>query len=431
MSHSSMKNKQLTIISMTCFVLLSSVAQDAFSANKMTTEELENSLSVTTRTNKSLDPLGVQVGTLDIKPSVNASGRYMDNVYSSPSNKKSDTVYVIEPRISASTNWERHALNAAFSLENGTYAKTSEENYLDYGTNIGGRYDFTKQTSLPVVISYSHDHSRRTSPDDRLYNKPTEFDVLGAEAGLQHKGQTIAGQIGTKFQKFTLSDNAIGNTVVNNADRNHTEFTTSGRIGMAREGYFVPYVYSSYKDVSYEDTMDDNGQDRNSTEVESGIGSQINLSAITYSDISVGYASRDMESGIFPNVNALLYKAKITWEPSTLAAFSLQGARTVEETSLKDFSVSVDDSIRANLLYEITPFLFLRPQVEYLQKSYEGLGTGELNQWLESIGLNYKINRNVWTSLSYANIHQTVGSDSPQLAGFDSNIVYLTFKFQM
>ena len=67
--------------------------------------------AVDRRSNPDYAPLGVRAGAFLIRPSVTVAGQYDDNVFADERNTIDDYVLVVQPRLTAGTNWGRHALN--------------------------------------------------------------------------------------------------------------------------------------------------------------------------------------------------------------------------------------------------------------------------------------------------------------------------------
>lgn len=390
----------------------------------------DEKLSIRTRMNPAYDPSGLRVGDFNFSPSITNSLRYTDNVYATDIGKVHDFIYAVRPELNIKSDFVRHEIGAGFSAERGLYRDITSENYTDYNASLSGRLDVTGQTSVPMDFSYQRAHYLRGSPDERSSSRPTVFDLFKAGAGIIHKGQTLVMKVLADAQRYIFQDNSSGDVEIDNSDRDRDELSLYTSVGFSEEGYFAPYIYSNLKDISYASSGSRQGFNRDSNEYEIGVGTIASISEITRASFNIGYLNRDMSDKALDDIGALTYGFNLAWEPSPLVMFLLEGNRTTQESVLSGASASVVSDIGLTMDYELFPNVFLYPTVGYQERDYEGIDK-VVTSYRAGINGTYKMNQNLWLSLSYRYITQEDnGEDTTGEDEYDGNTYGLSLKLQ-
>lgn len=390
----------------------------------------DEKLSIRTRMNPAYDPNGLRVGDFTFSPSITNSLRYTDNVYATDVGKVHDFIYAVRPELNIKSDFVRHEISAGFSAERGLYNDISSENYTDYTASLKGRIDITGQTSVPMNFSYQRSHYLRGSPDDRASRSPTVFDYIKAGTGIIHKGQTLVMKVLADAQRYIFEDNDAAAGPVDNSDRDRDELSLYTSIGLSEEGYFAPYIYSNLKNTDYDKSRDREGVNRDSNEYEIGIGTIASISDITRASFNIGYLNRDMADGKFDDLGALTYGFNFSWEPSPLVMFLLEGNRTTQESILSGASGSVVSDAGLTMDYELFPNVFLYPNISYQERDYEGIDK-VVTSYRAGINGTYKMNQNLWLSVSYRYITQEdEGEDTNGEDTYDGNTYGISLKLQ-
>ncbi|HEU4839490.1 MAG TPA: outer membrane beta-barrel protein [Micavibrio sp.] len=390
----------------------------------------DEKLSIRTRMNPAYDPSGLRVGDFTFSPSITNSLRYTDNVYATDVGKMHDFIYAVRPELNIKSDFVRHEISAGFSAERGLYHDITSENYTDYNASLRGHLDVTGQTSVPIDFSYRRAHTLRGSPDDRVSSSPTVFDFFKAGTGIVHKGQTLVMKVLADAQRYIFQDNSIPGGRIDNSDRDRDELSLYTSVGFSEEGYFSPYIYSNLKGIDYDKSSDRSGINRDSNEYEIGVGTIASISDITRASFNIGYLNRDMSDRNFDDIGALTYGFNVAWEPSPLVMFLLEGNRTTQESILTGASASVTSDIGLTMDYELFPNVFLYPTVGYQERDYEGIDK-IVTSYRAGINGTYKMNQNLWLSLSYRFITQEEdGEDTTGEDEYDGNTYGLSLKLQ-
>jgi hypothetical protein len=389
----------------------------------------DESFSVLTRQNPAYDPNGIRAGDITFFPSLNTGIAYNDNVYATQVDQMHDLIFTTQPALSIASDFVRHSISASFSAERGLYRDITSENYTDYGASLNGRLDLTGQTTMPINLSYEKLHIRRGSPDDRAGDEPTTYHLMQSTMGLVHSGHTLAMRAIAGFKRYVYDNIETAFSSIDNGDRDYNDYSLYTSIGMAEEAFFAPYVYSNIRRIDYGRDIDNNGYRRDADEYEAGVGSIVNISKVTSGSFNIGYLGRDIEDSRFSKMNALTYGLNLIWQPSTLAAFRLEGKRMIGESTLEDAAGSYDSSLRLSMDYEMFTNVIFTPNLSYSLSEYDGIDK-EVKRVGGGLDATYKMNRNMWVTGSYRYTDQSESGNLGNNDEYSNNTYFLSLKLQ-
>lgn len=407
-------------------------ASPAFAqGNDVSAVERNSELSVNTRNYSDYNPVGLTAGSFMLYPSVTTGLNFTDNIYANERAAKSDLYTTIAPQLDIRSNFARHELGASFSAKDARYKENSSENYTDYKASTRAKLELNHGLSIPFQAGYQNNHLRRGDPENTNMLEPTEYDTYSFDTGFVLTGHRLELTTTGGVKKFEYEDGLSTAGFIDNQDRNRLESTGSIRFGAPREGRIAPYVYSRYRDVDYDQTVDNSGINRNSTSLGGGVGANFDLMSVTRSELQFGYVTRDIADPRYDDVQDFTYLASIFWEPSTLTSFRVTGEREIEETSLNNTAASIDTSLDFGIRYELAPAIHIAPEVGVMEREFEGNQARKLRRYNAGTEITYKMNRNIWWSAEYEYITQKDPDNSDQIDEFDRNTFLISLKLQL
>ncbi|MDH5722381.1 MAG: outer membrane beta-barrel protein [Alphaproteobacteria bacterium] len=400
-------------------------------AAPLTKDEIEKQSSVLTRTQPAYDSEGIRFANFILKPLTTTSVKFDDNIFSSASNKKTDRLIIIKPEAEIHSTFDRHFMSFRAFAEHGKYQDYKDENYTDAHAAFTGRTDITGDIAIPVKLQYGREHIKRGIPDEDSVLKPTIVQTFSADTAVEYNGQNISGAIRTDLDKYTFRDNSTANGPVDNSDRNRNEVFLATFIGLSQDRLIAPFGFVGFKDISYRRDIDDNGFRRSSRSFAGGLGLNIKLSSVLKSKLQAGYNSRSFDDTRFDDINGLIYNANLLWEPSPLIALNVTARRSIVESTLSNFSASVDDTYALGAVYELMPNIFVKPGASYLIKDYKGSGIRDLKRFTSDLELTYKLNRNMWANFAYEYIKQKENAGTSTNLDFENNIYTASLQLKL
>jgi hypothetical protein len=377
-------------------------------------QEPDPNVPVTARPRPDYDPLGIRAGGFLIFPSVTVDGRYDDNVFASDDNEEDDFIFVFQPRIVARSNFPRHSLNLTVQSEIGQYVDNTDENFLDYGTQLAGRLDITRRNRLVGSAFYAHGHEDRDDPEDPgvdVVDEPVEFDEYGGGVGFEQD-----------FNRFNFA-------VRGEVDRRDFEEDESERDrilygGTLRTGYFISPRINAFVQGGYRREERDTSEgtnppiNRDNDVYEARVGTAIDITGLLFGEVSVGWAMQEFDESELDSEDDLIYGAGLTWNPTQLTSLRLDASggfvpSDVGTSNLQNrVALRVDHELLRNVLiggrvvYNRDDFqetgrvdnrFDVGPDITYLINRYFSVGAGYTFSTRDSDVDEREFTRNVFT----------------------------------
>ena len=373
------------------------------------------------------DPNGLKLGDFTLYPSITGGWKYTDNVFAQE-DSVSDSIFVTRPSLSIRSDFIRHKFDVRAFAEQGRYQDFRTEDYDDYGVLADTRLDITGNTSLPFTFGYSRLHEDRETPDNNDNLEPLVYKLTEATLGVVHEGQRIAAKIISGFKRMVYDSARTISGVFDTRDRDRDIYSLYTSVGITPDAIIAPYLYSQLLSLDYHSNL--GGFSRNSTEMEYGVGSIVNISPITSASFNVGQKRRNFDDAFFDDINTLTFGANFSWQPLERLGFLVEADRTIQEATFAGTSASINTSLRLAANYQFRQNLFFQPSFSVLERDYKGVTDGRIvthNIRLETL---YKMNPNMWLTASYQYTDQEEKEDASGLESFNRNLYGVTLKIQ-
>lgn len=375
------------------------------------------------------DPIGMSVWAFILHPSITAGTKYTSNVYAVDNNAVSDRIAVARAEILLKSDFTRHKLNIKPFAESGRYSEYKSENYDDYGINVDARMDVTDSDNIPLTFTYAKLHEDRENPDVQSNTNPLVYHLTEASAGLAHIQQTIIYKVITSLKHMVYEDSQSTLGPIDEGERDKDILGVYANVGIQPDAILAPYIYGNFLKLDYPN-LDASGVSRNSTDLEAGLGTIINISALTRLTFNVGQKDRNFDNNTFDNLKTYTYGSNISWEPLEYLSFFLKADKSIQEATFTGTSSSINTSYRVSANYQLRENIYFQPTYSWLDRDYQGTNGGRLQT--ESSGLNiiYKMNSYIWMNTSYQHTNQDKKEDAPGLKAFQKDLYNVSLKLQ-
>jgi hypothetical protein len=385
-----------------------------------------------------LAPIGIHAGGYTLFPSLGYSGGYNDNVFATSFDKKSSYVSLISPKFAAYSNWNNHALNFnayADILENHTFPR---QGYNNWDVKIDGKLDIDHDIRLFAGADYGLFHVPRIAPNDIRGLEPTAYNQARFFTQYVQKSGRIKGDIKLNVTRKEFDDvPAIGPDglfIIDNSDRDRTEYTLSVRGGYQRIGDDEAFSRIRYFQRDYDKVQNATGYDRSSTGLELLIGTSFDYHGLMLGEFAVGYRTQEYQQPL-PDISTPVVDAEIQWNITDLTTSSFTLDRSIQETIYPQFSGYIRTSSVLSIDHELRRNLLLTLSYLYAKLDYSGIPPAEQHDKVYDImaGVTYRMNRNIFYSFQYkhyqrqTNINTTI-VDSNR---FDYTINLIYFRIQV
>jgi hypothetical protein len=379
-------------------------------------------VTVLSRERPEYDAPGVRAGSFIIRPEVNESLGYNDNVLGT---KKAHDSMLIDTQagVTAASDWGRHSVDASVSVDDRRLPSLSEQDRTDWNASIGGRLDIGRDA---LAVGYSHYslHQDPTDIDARQNNLPGNFST----APLPYTLDDVHVSYNTTFGRFGFTPDIeysrlrFSNLRVVGLDGAIVPPPAGGRVlglpisqeyrdrDILQGGITGRYEFSPLHNavLVIRDTNTDYvsprasefGPSRSSNAISVLAGIDYVSSAVWRYRLLIGYEMRDFNSPQYKNRAAPIAEANVIWTPTGLTTVTAKVARTIEDAADENVAGYEYTSAQLRVDHEYLRNVLLDGYIGLQRADYLGQNSSEtLYQF--GAGATYLVNRNVRLSLTY------------------------------
>lgn len=397
-------------------------------------QEPPRGVGVADRPREEFDPVGVRAGAFLIYPRVTSSVEYTDNLFKTDNNEQDDVIYQIGSSVAVLSDWNRHFVRLGANITTNAHDENDSDDITDYGANLAGRLDITRDTFVDGRVAYALTHEDRGSPDlPGAVAAPPEVETFDAATGITHRFNRMNVGLRGTFKDQDFDDaGLIGGGTINNDDRDRQTYEAIARVGYDFSPGYQGFIEGSYQDVNY-DNLDDQvlaggGRfNRDSERYAALAGLAFDVGSVARGEIGVGYIDRNYDASNLEDISGLGYRADGEWYVTELTTVRFGGSRKTEETTITNASGIEATNVRLGVDHELLYNVILSADAGYTNNAFEGV-TREDDKFNAGLKGTYLINRHFRASLGYAYDERdsnVVGSD------YQVNSVKLTLRAQL
>lgn len=384
--------------------------------------------AVADRPHPEYDAPGIGLGGFTLKPSLDVGASYDDNVFRTPKPTSGDVFYTLRGAFDLGSNWGRNQIDITGSISREQYMSLQEANETDWSVGASGRLDIMRGTTADGSVSYMQAHEARNSP-----NQPgnaltaTEYRQLHGEANIVHDAGIIGLEEGGTFDRFVYAPTPlIGGGTFSNADRNHDAYAGTLKASYEPSPGYTLFLRGSYGGESYDQKVDQNGDDRETRTAHVDGGADFQLTHLLTGNIFGGYVNERFHAPL-ESIAAPEYGASLNWYATGLITVHFLASRLFDDTILAGASVSDDQSLGLGIDYEFLRNLIFQTHFNFEDSRFVGITRND-EIWEADVGAKYLIDRGISANAGYTfsrRLSSAPGQD------FNDNLFAAGLHFQM
>lgn len=359
------------------------------------------------------------MGPFEVTPSIAVDVEKDDNLFEATSgNEVSSTLTLVRPSISAFADDGVKSYTIEYSLENGTYSDTSNNDYTnhDLSANLEWRVDIRNLIEFNASLQRSHEGRSEDSVTDFNAADLNEFTDEGLTVNYTFGGEGSRGRINIGFETNSLryktnrEDTAV---LESETDIKTLEFSAGFSPG-SRINFQVIDTGNSFPNNPLSDRED----------ISYLIGAQWEINDLVTGDVRVGRSDNDLLNVAGGDTSTSTWDAEIEWQQNENSVFTLSAGKSVENTD-NNVGVFIDASdIGFDWAYQWTDLLAL--QVSLQQQEDEFVGAGRTDDTHSvNLGVSYTLRR--WLTLT-AEVGYQERDSTDDLNDFEKNTVMLSIS---
>ena len=378
------------------------------------------------------EPLGLRVGSLLLKPSLEVTRGYDTNP-SHGSNNPASGFTVVEPTLKVQSQWARHEFGLDLRGSYSEYDKVPSLSRPLLDTKARTRIDVSRDTAINAEARLYLSTDYPGSPNLPVgFAKLPVFTTYGTTVGLtqrfNHLELTAKATFDrTQYQKTLLLDGSTSS----NQDRDFDQYG-----GAVRASYEVfpgvkPFVEVGGDTRIHELQFDRDGLQRDSKSLTPRVGTTFDIARKLTGEMSVGYLTRKFEDPTLPTLAGIVADALLIWNATGLTTATLTASSKGEETVVQGVSGALRRDIGVQVDHALRRWLIWTVKANYGLDDYVGASNGspERKDTRTSLGtaLTYKFNREFSLKGEYR--YDQLQSNSPG-ANYHANVFLVGLKLQ-
>ena len=372
-------------------------------------------------------PLGIRLGGLTLFPAIGQSVGYDSNP-NRTNLRQGSFVSQTEGELRLQSDWSRHELSGYLRGAYNEYPSTPEASRPEGAGRVGLRVDVLRDTQINAEARYLIDTQRPDSPDlaSPVRTRPLIFSE-GGTLGLTHRFNRLVASLQGTVDRTDYEDaRTPSGIVIDQSDRNVTQYGIRGRLGYELTPGFIPFVEALADTRVYDQRIDNSGFARSSDGIGGRAGTTFELTRLVAGEIAAGAIQRRYEDRRLGNLTSPIADASLVWSMTPLTTIKATAQATVDETTLANSTgvrtlrglVEVSHALRRNLI--ITAGL---TATDY---DYQGVNINE-HGWGALVRADYKLTRSVGIRASYN--WERLNSSIPG-SSYTTNVVLVGMRYQ-
>lgn len=320
------------------------------------------------------------------------------------------------------SDWSRHfvALNLSGTLPVGI-SGDEEDPTLDAVGTLGLDLSALTSLSLTGVYGYLTEDPQSAgyraaidadAPSLSGINDPATQNYSGTVT-LDHDFGGLTAQISAAIARLEYGTAKLSDgSTISQSDLNSTDFDISLRSGYALSGVLSPFIEVSYGQRITDEALDSAGLDRNATNYQLRLGTEIDLDEKLSGEVAVGYGVEQYDDATLSDVKGTIADMALTWSPLRGTDVTLGATTSFVPSGSEDVSGSLLYATELGLSHRLTSQLTGTAGIGASYETFEGLAADEttLNGY---VGLAYNLNRYVALT-SRIGHEQTFSSDEAE-----------------
>ncbi len=370
---------------------------------------------------------GGRVGSLIVRPSLEITQLYDNNIFRQSSNEIEDLITQVNPELDIETDWNLHKLSAGAKADLGRFSNNSDEDYDDHSYYVSARYDMDYGTYLSVDLRTEYHHEDRGSLDDVGGDKPIEYNVSTSTFGFTRELGIVNLYLTGSLRSYSYDDSLSGGSVVNNSSRDRNQKILRGKLSYSFGSDYSLFVQTQYERRRYDLAS---SSFRNSDGYDYRLGVDANLTGEAQGRLYVGYSSKEYNEDVFDDVDAINYGGSLLWNIGEITSLNLSLDRAVLETTLSGSSSLVNTKGALSIERAVRENIILGMSAGFSDDKYEGSSSSSSRDNITynlGTGVDYKLNDVLQAGVDYDYLKRNFKSSS---GDYDNHKVLFSIKYE-
>ena len=357
----------------------------------------EPGVTVASRGRPELDPAGVRVGNVVVRPQLNESVGYESNVLGTRRARGSPMVQTTAA-ISAASDWSRNSAQAEITVDDVRYPSLPRQSFTNWTATLGGTYEIGRDV---LTVQYQHLSLNQTTRglDVPFLERPIGFDVDTLTARYRVNLNRVSVTPGVTVANYDYSNGVANGLPYLQGYRDRVVVTPSVAAGYE----FSPRrsVVLVVRDAIASYTNSQAGLVRRDYHDPALLGGiDYDLTGLLRVRLLAGYEARVFSSAAYRTIQSPIVEASAIWNPTALTTLTGTVARRIQDTADDSTAAFTQTSVSLRVDHELRRNLLLRGSGAVYFGEYDR-GVGNQTLYTAGASATYFLNRNARLSAAY------------------------------
>ena len=390
-----------------------------------------NNTSVLERPRPEYAPLGIHVGAFTVSPKLTIAPEYDDNIYATQSGQTGDVVTVIEPEVSAQSNWSRNEIDAFARVISNVFVNQGTQTTTDYQLGGNGRLDVYSNATVSGGLTYGHNTEPRTA-ENTAFNarSPVQYDTIGATLNSTQTLNRLRFNEAFSYTRATYQDTVdFSGNPLPQGYRDEDQYSLLGRADYALTPDLAIYTTLQVNNRVFAEKPPQVPLDRDSSGYQVAIGTTFDLTRLIRGHVEIGYLEQDYTSHLFKAVTGPAVNASVEYFVTPLTTITGSINRQVVDAADPVASSLLSTITSIQVDHELLRNVILSGRAGYENASYSGIQRTDDRETV-SVSATYLLNRRVGITAMYSFLNEN-SSGVARIPNYVVNVAGLSIVFQI
>ncbi len=377
-------------------------------------------------------PVGIEAGSLVLKPFVETSTGYETNPNQVSTQIKPSSVFRVDGGVDATADQSWQFLTASLRGGYSEFPSNSNANRPDLSATIDDRFDVTRLDRIDTEARFT---LATQTPGSPLLAVPNSVFIVnrplitseGATLGETHLFGPLSVSLKGTFDRTQYADALQSNgTTFQYSLENYNDYGVVARVSYEPTASIIPFAEFGFDSRVHDSLVDVSGYERNSLGGTARAGATVDLLGYLTGNASAGYLERHYEDPRLTNLSGPTVDASLVYAMTPLTTVTARASTTASETTLAGASGAISRSFSGEIDHVFFRHFTLSGIATYQPNTYQGVSGNERYLTLTLKGA-YNISREIQliASVSREKLNSTFVGE-----GFSDNIFLAGVRLQ-
>lgn len=360
-------------------------------------------VAVLDRPRPDYDAVGVRAGAFTLRPTLDVAVESSDNIFYTNTNKQSDVIVSLRPRVDIDSNWSRHMLRATLDADTNAHQDFDSEDRTNFGAAAETRIDISPDFNVGALAGYRQFSEPRSSLDARSV-AGEQVEVETQNVGVYATYTLNRLRLGARAERVSLDAKNVrtpGGALIRQDQRDRDVSIVGLRADYALTPDTRVFGQVSINSREYDLRRPPAvAEDPNSNGREALVGISTDLTNLIRGEFSAGYFSQDYKSARVGTVEGFAARGRVQWFPTQLTTVTFNAERGVEEIDIGTSNSAIASRVGARIDHEVRRNIIVSGRISNGNYDYQGIALEE-DRFDAGLEARYLLNRRAEVAATY------------------------------